>query len=116
MQPTVLSASTITSDQVTNDEGEHLGKMHDLMIDLDSGRIAYVVMSFGGFMGAGDKLFAVPWEAFQVSFHDKKFILNVPKEKLKQAPGFDKDRWPAAADYRWLGEVYAYYGCTPFWV
>ena len=52
MQPTVLSASTITSDQVVNSEGEHLGKMHDLMIDLDSGRIAYAVISFGGFMGA----------------------------------------------------------------
>jgi len=116
MQPTVLSASTITSDQVVNSEGEHLGKMHDLMIDLDSGRIAYAVMSFGGFMGAGDKLFAIPWESFDISFHDKKFILNVPKEKLKQAPGFDKDHWPAAADYRWLEEVYTYYGCTPFWM
>jgi sporulation protein YlmC with PRC-barrel domain len=115
MQPSVLSASSITSDKVVNDAGEHLGKIEDLMIDLESGRIAYAVISFGGFIGAGDKLFAVPWEAFQISFHDKKFILNVPKEDLKMAPGFDKNHWPEAADNSWLQEVYEYYNCTPFW-
>lgn len=115
MKPQVLSASSITDDKVVNDAGEHLGNIQDLMIDLESGRIAYVVLSFGGLLGVGNKLFAIPWEVFKISFHDKKFVLDVPKEKLKEAPGFDKNNWPDSADWRWLEDVYRYYGCTPFW-
>jgi len=115
MQHKLLSATRITSDKVVNDAGEHLGNIHDLMVDLDSGRITYAAVSFGGFLGASEKLFAVPWEAFLVSSDDKTFILNVPKQKLMEAPGFDKNHWPDAGDTKWLEEVYRYYGCAPFW-
>jgi sporulation protein YlmC with PRC-barrel domain len=112
-KPQILSSTSITSDKVVNDAGEDLGKMEDLMIDIDAGQIAYAVVSFGGLFG--NKLFAVPWSAFQISFHDKKFVLNVPKEELKNAPGFDKDNWPEQPDMKWLEEVYRYYGCDPYW-
>ena len=61
--------------------------------------MAYAVLSFGGFMGMGNKLFAMPWEAFEFSATENKLILNVDKEKLKTAPGFDKDgKWPDFSD------------------
>ncbi len=61
--PQVLSASTIIGDKVLNPAGEQLGIIKELMIDLDEGNVAYAVLSFGGFLGMGDKLFAIPWEA-----------------------------------------------------
>ena len=66
------------------------------------GRVAYAVLSFGGFLGMGDKLFAIPWQAFTVDQDSEKLVLNVTKDKLDNAPGFDKDNWPMTDqnDYR----------------
>ena len=92
--PKVLSASTLKNEKVVNAAGEDLGKMAEYLIDLQSGRIAYCVLSFGGVLGMGDKLFAVPWSALTLDTEKKCFVLNVDKEHLKNAPGFDKDNWP----------------------
>jgi sporulation protein YlmC with PRC-barrel domain len=85
----VLSASTLKGDNVVNPQGEDLGKIEEIMIDLDRGRIAYTVLSFGGFMGLGDKLFAIPWQAFTVDTANKRLILNAKRELLEKATGFD---------------------------
>jgi sporulation protein YlmC with PRC-barrel domain len=116
--PQVLSATTLTGDKVVNPQGEHLGKVEELMLDLDNGRVSYVVLSFGGFLGFGEKLFAIPWEALTVNTEDHTLILNVEKEQLENAPGFDKDNWPERAQYEagWLLDVYNYYGYTPYWM
>src|SRR5579863_8144740 len=90
-EPRVLAADTLTGDKVVNLQKEDLGKIEHLMIDLETGRIAYAVLSFGGFLGMGDKLFAIPWSALALDTVEKRFILNVDKELLKRAPGFDKD-------------------------
>lgn len=111
----VLSAKTLTGDKVVNLRGEDLGKIEDFMIDLERGRIAYAVLSFGGFLGLGDKLFAIPWQALTVDTTEKRLVLNVDKELLKQAPGFDKDRWPDMTDPAWGAEIYTYYGYKPYW-
>ncbi|GJL70685.1 MAG: hypothetical protein NPIRA06_33200 [Nitrospirales bacterium] len=111
----VLSSSSITGDTVQNMDREDLGEIKDLMIDLSEGRIAYAVLSFGGFLGMGDKLFAIPWEALSVVQEEKVFLLNVPKEKLEQAPGFDKDNWPDMADVTWGQSIHEYYGYNPYW-
>ncbi|MDN7023405.1 PRC-barrel domain containing protein [Methanoculleus sp. FWC-SCC1] len=111
----VLSASTIKSDNVRNPQGEDLGKIEELMIDIEEGRIAYAVLSFGGFLGLGDKYFAIPWEALRIAPHEHRFILDVPKERLENAPGFDKDNWPSAANREWLTGVYSHYGYEPYW-
>ena len=113
--PIVLSASTLGGDRVVNLQNEDLGKIEELMIDLETGRIAYVVLSFGGFLGMGDKLFALPWSAFSVDTTEKRFILNVDKELLKQAPGFDKAHWPNMTDREWGAGIYNYYGSKPYW-
>jgi len=111
----VLSASTLAGDKVRNQAGEDLGKIDELMIDIPSGRVAYAVMSVGGVLGMGGKLFAIPWNALQVDEDEKCFMLNADKERLKNAPGFDKDNWPDMADTVWGSEVYSYYGTTPYW-
>ena len=111
----VLSASTLKGDKVVNHQGEDLGKLEDLMIDLERGRIAYAVLSFGGFLGMGDKLFAVPWQAFGVDTGEKRLVLNASKELLEKAPGFDKSNWPDMADLAWGSKLYGYYGYKPYW-
>ncbi len=111
----VLSASSINGDRVKNSAGEDLGKVHELMVDLQTGRVAYIVLSYGGVLGMGNKLFAVPWNAIQVDEDDKAVILNVEKERLENAPGFDKDNWPDMADQTWGATIYEFYGTRPTW-
>ena len=89
--------------------------MHELVIDTDQGSMAYVVLSFGGFMGMGNKLFAIPWQAFEFSPTEYKLILKVEKEKLKNAPGFDPDKMPDFADRTWAEKVHSYYGYRTTW-
>jgi sporulation protein YlmC with PRC-barrel domain len=116
--PQVLQATAVIGNKVVNPAGEQLGNLKELVIDLEDGRIAYAVLSFGGFMGMGDKLFAIPWEALVPNPQDRTFILDVEKEVLKEAPGFDKDHWPDKAQYEagWLRDIYEYYGYSPYWM
>ena len=111
----VLSASTLAGDNVQNSAGEDLGKVDELMIDIPTGRVAYAVLSIGGFLGMGNKLFAVPWSALRVDEDKKVFVLDVDKKKLENAPGFDKDNWPDMADITWGTEIFSYYGVAPYW-
>ena len=111
----VLAASSLASDSVQNLAGENLGKVDELMIDIPSGKIAYAVLSYGGVLGMGNKLFAVPWSALKVDEDEKCFILDVDKRTLENAPGFDKENWPDMADTTWGTEVSNYYGAKPYW-
>lgn len=79
------------------------------MIDTTSGKVAYGVLSFGGVLGMGNKLFAVPWDALTVDGEDKCLVLNVSKERLKDAPGFDKDHWPDFAEPAFADKLRGYY-------
>ena len=111
----VLSASTLAGDSVRNTAGEDLGKVDEIMIDIPSGRVAYAVLSFGGVLRMGNKLFAVPWSVLTLDEDKKQFIMDVDKTRLENAPGFDKDNWPDMADPSWRGQVYNYYGAKPYW-
>lgn len=111
----VLAADTLVGDKVVNQQNEDLGKIEHLMIDLENGRVAYAVLSFGGFLGMGDKLFAIPWNALKVDTVEKRFIMNADKNKLELAPGFDQDHWPNMADRTWGADLYKYYDATPYW-
>lgn len=113
--PYVMAADTLRGDEVVNSEGEDLGHIEEIMLDVPNGRIAYAVLSFGGILGIGEKLFAVPWRALTLDADEKRFILNVDKDVLKNAPGFDKDHWPEMADERWATDVHAYYDYPPYW-
>ena len=122
----VILASKIIGETVYNRQYEDLGKIHELVLDAKEGCIAYAVLSFGGFMGMGNKLFAIPWKAFEFAKPEHtlletaepgdKLMLNVDKEKLKAAPGFDQDaKWPDFADRTWGNSIYNYYGYTTYW-
>jgi hypothetical protein len=73
------------------------------------------VLSFGGFLGIGDKLFAIPWQALQLDPDNKCFVLDVDKEMLDNAPGFDKDHWPSMADPQWAELVHSHHESRPYW-
>lgn len=112
ISPEVLSATSIIGDTVRNLQGEDLGDIEELMINLHDGCIAYAVLSFGGIAGIGDKLFAIPWKALQLRPEEHAFVLDIRKEKLENAPGFDKDNWPNMADIDWANRVNNFYGVT----
>jgi len=114
-EPAVLSATTVIGDKVVNPQGENLGKIEEVMLDIHDDRIAYAVLSFGGFLGLGDKLFAVPWQALKLDAPNHRFILDQSKERLMNAPGFDKDHWPNMADRSFGTKVYDYYSISKYW-
>ena len=111
----IVSAGTLMGNRVRNAASEDLGKIEEIMIDVNAGRIAYAVLSFGGFLGIGDKLFAVPWDSLVLDGSAQEFILDVEKEVLENAPGFDKDNWPDMADATWGTEIHGHYGKKPYW-
>lgn len=111
----VLAAATLEGDPVRNSTGDDLGTVDEIMIDLQSGRVAYAVLSFGGVLAMGSKLFAVPWNALRVDEDDQCFVLDVDKRTLETAPGFDKNNWPDMSDTTWASDVYQHYGTTPYW-
>ena len=113
--PQVMAADTLTGDEVRNGADEKLGEITDIMLDVPTGRVAYAVMSVGGVLGIGNKLFAIPWSAMQLDTDGKCFRLNVARERFDQAPGFDKDHWPSMADQRWAEDVHAFYEARPYW-
>ena len=113
----LVKASTFIGADVENPEGQNLGDIKDIVMDRGSGRIAYAVVSFGGFLGMGEKLFAVPWGAFSQPKADKDtFVLAVDKERLKNAPGFDANNWPQMASREWVTSLYTYYNIPPYWM
>lgn len=111
--PRLMGADTLIGNDVYNYKDEDLGDIKEIMLDTGSGRAAYAVLSFGGFFGIADKLFAVPWSALKLDTANKRFVLNVEKERLESAPGFDKDHWPNMADPAWQNTINTYYGTKP---
>lgn len=109
----------LTSDleryDVVNPEGKDLGQVQDLVLDMKQGRIALVVVSFGGTLVLSDKWFALPWDRLRWTSENKKFVMNVPREVLEKAPGLSKSKYPQELDFSWMGRCYEYYGCTPYW-
>src|ERR1700749_4200527 len=111
----VPAKKVVIGSKGVNQQNEALGKIEDIVIDADAGRIAYAVLSFGGFLGLGDKYFAIPWEALRFSLTDKRALLNVDKKLLENAPGFDKDNWPNMTDAKWGNQIFTHYGYRPYW-
>ena len=108
-----LTASTIKGEKVINKDGEHLGKIEDLMIDLENRRVVYAILSFGGFLGIGDKHFAIPLEALSYRPNERDFTIDVSKDVLEKAEGFDKDNIPSNREA--LASIYTHYGYKPYW-
>lgn len=108
--PRLMGADTLIGEDVYNRQDEDLGDIKEIMLDMRSGQVAYAVLSFGGWLGMGHKLFAVPWQALQLDTVNKRFLLDVSKEHLKNAPGFDKDDWPDMASTEFNTQLHSFYG------
>lgn len=110
-----LSASTLIGDDVRNPSGEELGTLTEIMLDTETGQVSYGVLDVGGFLGIGNKLFAVPWTLLELDADGHEFVIDISKETLEHAPGFDQDQWPDFADRTWGASVHAHYGVDPYW-
>jgi len=111
--PALMGADTLIGDDVVNGAEENLGDIKEIMLDMNTGQVAYAVLAFGGFLGLHEKLFAVPWQALHLDTLNKRFVLDVSKERLEKAPGFNPDAWPDMSDIRWSEEVHTFYGTDP---
>lgn len=111
--PSIMGADTLIGNDVYNHNNEALGEIKEIMLDMSSGKVDYAVLSFGGFLGMGEKLFAVPWSSLTLDTKNKRFLLSIDKEHLKQAPGFDKDNWPDMASPAWAKGIQTYYSTKP---
>lgn len=111
----VRPASTLTGDPVCNNAGEHLGQIEHIVIDIQSGRVVYAILTFGGFLGIGDKLFAVPCDVLRIDEEAmiESFVLDIDRKTIENAPGFSKDRWPDMANPTFAAAIHRHYGRTP---
>ena len=100
----------IIGSKVINAKGETLGKIENLVVDIDTGRILYAVLESGGYLGIGDKLFPVPWVSLAALPSEGIFFLNRSKEQMAKAPAFDKKNLPNMGDMRWGEGIYKHYG------
>lgn len=114
--PALMGADTLIGNEVVNRQADSLGDIKEIMLDLRSGRVAYAVLSVSGFLGLGEKLFAVPWQALTLDTMNKRFVLDVDKEHLKAEQGFDKDHWPDMADPEWAANLHSHYGTRMYTV
>lgn len=113
--PHVMAAATLDGNTVYSSDNVNVGDIKDIMLDVSSGRIAYAVLSSGGFLGIGGKLLAVPWNALTLDTDRKAFILSIPAEIVKAVPGFDKDHWPSFVDMEWGTLLHKHYQTEPYW-
>lgn len=112
---TLVKASSIIGTNLFSHKSESLGDIKEIVIDPNSGRVAFVVVSFGGFLSLGEKLFAIPFSAIEYNPDKNEYALDVSPDRLKEAPGFDPDHWPSMADEKWNRNLYEYYGRPPYW-
>jgi len=104
----VLTATSIIGDKVENKKGENIGKIKDVMLNIKSGNIQYLIIEFGGFLGMGEKLFAIPFSALKLNPKNEDFVLDVEKRFLETAPGFNKEHWPETNSHYF--DVNTYWG------
>ena len=112
---TLLRSTSLFSYRVKSPQGEDLGKIEEIMIDMEQGRVANAVLSFGGFLGLGNKWVPVPWDALALQPDEKVLTLKIEKEKLQKAPNFEPATLPDLANRQWGAVIHTYYGYTPYW-
>jgi len=102
----LIDSRRVEGTRVYGPDGSHVGDIDHLMIDKQSGKVAYAIMSFGGFLGIGDSHYPVPWPKLKYSVEQGGYVTDITEETLENAPEWH-DRWHA--DRRWQEETYRYY-------
>ncbi|MBD2838856.1 PRC-barrel domain-containing protein [Pseudomonas sp. JM0905a] len=110
--PELMATDSLIGKDVYNLDGDDLGVIKEIMLDMRSGRVIYAVLFCTTFFSLGEKLFVVPWRALTLDTKLGRFMLDVERSRLKEAPGFDEHHWPDMTDQRWQREVSRFYGST----
>jgi hypothetical protein len=114
-QTRFIPTNRLKQYDVVNKQGQDMGQTQTFVVDMLAGRIAFVIVSFEGFLGIGDKWFAMPWEIMTWSPEKMKFVIDMPKDVLEKAPGMKKDKWMEEINSDWLAKCYLHYGLAPYW-
>ncbi len=110
MNHKLLSGSSLNDAVVENRNGQTVGSIKDVMIDSKTGQVSYAVLAVdAGFLNLGSKYFAIPLQALTFDYDNKRILVDISKEKLKNSPGFDKDNWPSGPQSEFIGSVYDFY-------
>lgn len=118
IQPThsLIGADKVEGTAVYNTAGERLGDVHDVMIDKVSGRVAYAILSFGGFLGIGEKYHPLPWNALKYDTEQGGYVVSLSKDQLEGGPAYDDTDEPEWGDRTYEKKVHDYYGLPPYWM
>jgi PRC-barrel domain protein len=111
----LVAAASIRGTAVYNTEGEALGSINDLMIDAETGRIAYALMSFGGFLGIGERYHPLPWSVLRYSTELGGYVVDVDKKTLENAPTYGPNEMPNYGDREWAQRLHDYYRAQVYW-
>lgn len=111
----LIAADKVEGTNVYNRAGEHLGSIDDVMIDKVTGKVAYAVMSFGGFLGIGERYHPMPWGMLKYDTAQGGYVVDLNKQILTDAPSYEPTQMPDYADRAWGKKVHDYYGVTPYW-
>jgi hypothetical protein len=111
----LIAARRVQGATVYNTALEKLGSVEDVMIDKGTGRIAYAVLSFGGFLGIGDRFYPLPWEKLSYDAELGGYVVDIDRDVLEGAPSYTDEATTEWNDKAWGRDVYAYYGVHPFW-
>jgi len=107
-----ISSEDVNGTEVYGPNRKNIGEIDHLIIDKTSGRVAYAVMSFGGFMGLGHSHYPIPWAALTYDRALGGFRTNITEQQLKDAPDFSDDSWE---DRDWAARTHSHYGVSPYW-
>jgi hypothetical protein len=113
---TLISADKVEGTSVKNRKGESLGSIDTIMVDKFSGKVAYAVMSFGGFLGIGDRYHPLPWGVLRYDPDESAYVVDIDKTTLEKAPSLARDEYPTMQDRAWGERVYRYYNVPPYWI
>jgi PRC-barrel domain len=111
----LIGADKVQGTEVYNAAGEHIGEIHEVMIDKMSGKVAYAVMSFGGFLGMGANYHPLPWSILDYDTNVGGYVVNLTKEQLQAAPTYDDTTPPAWGDRSYEKNIHDYYSTPTYW-
>ena len=111
----LISSDKVEGTAVYNHQGEKLGSIYALMIDKISGKVAYAVMSFGGFLGIGDRYHPLPWSVLKYDTRQGGYAVGLDRSVLEGAPTYSSAETPNWSDRRWGEQVHKHYGVRPYW-
>jgi hypothetical protein len=111
----LIASDKVQGTSVYNADGETLGSIHDVMIDKPSGKVAYAIMSFGGFLGMGNQYHPLPWSVLKYDTNLGGYVVHLDKRRLEAGPAYDIDEEPAWGDRAYESKIHDYYGVGPYW-